>query len=498
MLFNSVEFIFLFLPLTLLLFQLAGHRSRGFQLWFLIMASLCSYAFWSVNYVLILTANILVVSALGTLLLRTRNRAARVAVLFCSLAFCFSFLFYYKYFNFFMITLGLDHVFPNLDYSPRALPIGISFYTFTSVAFILDLRSRAIDGFSVAEYGSTITYFPHLVAGPILFHHDTIPQLRSAPSRLTAQQIVLFLFFFSLGLFKKTCIADSLGRYSDVLYLAVANGGLPDTGQAWRAALTYSLQLYFDFSGYSDMAIGLSNLFGIRIPVNFYSPYRAVSIADFWRRWHISLGWFLKTYLYIPLGGSRVTPLRGHFNLLVVMTICGLWHGAGWTFILWGLLHGMALVIHRIHQRLKKPSVCSNRCIGLLLTFLFVVVCWVLFRSDSLLTASRIIAAMFGFSTGSIPYLRAGNSEVLIAVSMVLVLFAPNTYQIMHRLNPALDLNRLEARGYTSHIVNKTVSGVLASPARTFALGGMAALAFLTGLVAILANGYTQYLYFDF
>ncbi|WP_419786634.1 MBOAT family O-acyltransferase [Pseudodesulfovibrio sp.] len=493
MLFNSPVFLFAFLPLAVAFFLLAGRWGVRAQIYLLTIASLFFYSFWKVEYLGILLSNIAVMFTLGQWMLRTSDRRLRLLQLLAGIAFCLGVLGYYKYTHFLMANLGFL-----VDLQPvqaRTIPIGLSFYTFTSIAFLVDVYRREIDNISLGEYGATITYFPHLVAGPILYHHDIIPQLRGKPHRLSQKGLYLFLIFFSVGLFKKVLLADHIAMFSDPIFDAVAKGGVPDTGQAWRAAICYTLQLYFDFSGYSDMAVGIANLFNIRIPINFFSPYKSRNIADFWRRWHISLGYFLRKYIYFPLGGSRRGLPRTLVNMMVVMALCGLWHGAGWSFIIWGVAHGLALCVYKLWAaygfRLREGAGTvlrvADRLAATLLTFLFTTLCWVVFRSDTIETAWTIIKAMFSSTGSKLRFIPTSRAELYMGLLLVVVWVLPNLYQWLDAYQPATPLY-------------KTEQGLPAiTSSRVQALAGLlCGVLFAVAFVAMLVNGQSSYLYFEF
>jgi alginate O-acetyltransferase complex protein AlgI len=284
------------------------------------------------------------------------------------------------------------------------LPIGISFYSFTQIAFLVDTCRGKVREANVIHYGLFVTYFPHLIAGPVLHHAQMMPQFAYASIyRPRAGNLTAGLVIFCLGLFKKVVLADGVSPYADAVFKAADLGQMPSTPEAWIGAVAYTLQLYFDFSGYSDMAIGLSWMFNVRLPFNFDSPYRATSISDFWRRWHISLSTFLRDYLYIALGGNRRGAVRRYANLTITMLLGGLWHGASWSFVIWGGLHGLYLALNhgframlgeRIVTRLDGSRVWT--LVAWALTMLAVVVGWVFFRAESLGGAQRILAAMAG------------------------------------------------------------------------------------------------------
>ncbi|WDI34988.1 MBOAT family protein [Entomospira entomophila] len=301
---------------------------------------------------------------------------------------------YYKYADFFLENI--NHLFKtNIPLLQLLLPLGISFFTFQQIAFLIDTYRNDIASTknSFIDYALFITFFPQLIAGPIVSHKQILPQLVNlkVSKAVFSENMVKGLFAFSLGLFKKVAIADSLAIW-------VKHGFNQESlhfFEAWQTSLAYTLQLYFDFSGYSDMAIGLALFFNIILPHNFNSPYKATSIQDFWRRWHITLSHFLLTYLYIPLGGNRKGNIRTYLNLLITFTLGGLWHGAGWTFLLWGLLHGGALVIHRIWRQLGFHM---HKIIGWMMTFSFVNFAWIFFRAETFTDAKKIIKGMIGLN----------------------------------------------------------------------------------------------------
>ena len=373
----------------------------------------------------------------GLWISRTEDEARRRLLLAASLATNLGILAYFKYAGFFVETLngissglGLPSDLATLHI---VLPIGISFYTFNSMSYTIDIFRRRIEPTrSVLEYTTFVSLFPHLIAGPIVRFTDMASQLRRLTPRLTSRYVALGAFFFSCGLVKKLLIADQLHPYVSRLYSNHAHLGVL-TG--WAAAVGYSLQLYFDFSGYSDMAVGLAWLLGFRFPQNFNSPFKAVSISDFWRRWHMSLSSWFRDYLFIPLGGSRGGALKTVRNLVITMFLAGLWHGAAWTFVVWGLLHGLFLAVHAVLRKagLTPPWVLLNRA----LTFLLVCALFVVFRSPSLSDAGDILSAMIGLNgldnATQISALLPGTFAVLIAALLVFVNVAPNTWQIKLR-----------------------------------------------------------------
>ena len=405
MLFPSHEFVFGFLPFALAGFWILGalNRSHAALLW-LLLASLFFYAFWRVSDLWVLLASITVNYLLSRAIVHRRaNGKNPKGHLLVGIALNLALLAYFKYSAFLL---------QNLDYLTRedwtiqaiVLPLGISFFTFQQIAFIIEAARGEFDEPDFFRYSSVVTFFPHLIAGPIINYHDVISQFkRPGAFRPDQRLIAMGVSIFVLGLAKKVLLADTVAGRSDWTFNAALQGERLSFMDAWIGALSYTLQLYFDFSGYSDMAIGLALLFGIRLPINFNSPYKAHNIVEFWRCWHITLSCFLRDYLYIPLGGNRGGPARNFYNLMMTMLLGGLWHGAGWTFICWGAVHGFYIMIHRAWTALKRrmgfnapPSLLAS-LMGRALTFGSVVIAWVFFRAPSMDTAFAVLGAMFPF-----------------------------------------------------------------------------------------------------
>lgn len=309
------------------------------------------------------------------------------------------FLGYFKYSHFLLVEiLQFSHF--TSDFFPKELPLGVSFFSFVQIAFLVDAYRKERMKYGPSEYCFFVTYFPHLIAGPIIHHKDVIPLLEKRETfQFKMENFSVGLTIFSIGLFKKTFLADTVGAYVPGVFDTRPEIGLT-MFEAWGGALAYTLQIYFDFSAYSDMALGLSKALNIPLPLNFFSPYQAKSIVDFWRRWHISLSRFLRDYLYIALGGNRRGGFRRYLNLFLTMLLGGLWHGAGWTFIIWGCLHGIFLIVNHAWSSQKKfrlPGIFAQA-----LTFLCVLVAWVFFRANDLNSALYILQTMAGFGDISV------------------------------------------------------------------------------------------------
>lgn len=378
MLFNSLGFLFLFLPLVLAGYQLcARHR-----VCWLAASSLFFYAWWDIRFLPLLLLSI-AVNFLAGRAICGNSGGRREAIFWCALVFNLGLLIWFKYAGFlFGLATGLP------------LPIGISFFTFTQLAFLADCRQGRASEPQVGPYVLFVSYFPHLIAGPVLHHAEMMPQFRHCRG-LQARDLATGLTIFAMGLAKKVLLADNLAPMAAPVFAA---DSAPALLEAWIGVLAYSLQLYFDFSGYSDMAVGLSRMFGVRLPENFNAPYQASSIAEFWRRWHMTLSRFLRDYLYIPLGGNRAGRWRRLRNLMLTMLLGGAWHGAGWTYILWGGLHGVYLVVQQwigggAARWWHRP-----------LTFLAVMWAWVPFRARDLASTFDIWGGLLGAHGVNLPH----------------------------------------------------------------------------------------------
>ncbi|MDD4802561.1 MAG: MBOAT family protein, partial [Syntrophomonas sp.] len=395
MLFNSYEFIFLFLPICLIVYFLLNRFASGSaaKLW-LVLASLFFYSWWNVIYLPLILLSIVVNYAVGTALVKSsdRIRLTPKTILATGITFNLLLLGYFKYMDFFLTNINL--VFSNdLPLLHIVLPLGISFFTFTQIAFLVDAYHSEAREYNPINYALFVTFFPHLLAGPILHHKEMMPQFESGENKaLNYKNLAQGIFLFSIGLFKKVAIADTLALAANYGFDTAAALSLVE---AWITSLSYTLQLYFDFSGYTDMAIGAALMFNIRLPINFNSPYKALSIQDFWRRWHMTLSRFLQKYVYIPLGGNRRGNINMYRNLMITFLLGGLWHGAGWTFVFWGFLHGAGLVIQRLWQKLNLRM---HKWLAWFITFNFVNIAWVFFRAETWSSAIKVLTGMFGLS----------------------------------------------------------------------------------------------------
>ncbi len=406
MLFNSYVFIFLYLPVVLLGFFWLSRASQAYAAGWLALASLFFYGYWNLAYVGLLLSSIVCNFTFGLWIIKAglqHNEKRKKQLLSLAIIFNLLLLSYYKYANFFIDSLN-SVADTQWDLGYIILPLGISFFTFTQITFLVDAYQGKVKEPNFVLYTLFVTYFPHLIAGPVLHHKQMMPQFSASSAyRINWENIAVGLTIFILGLAKKVLVADPLGEFATPIFNAVSAGGHPMLFEAWIGALAYTLQLYFDFSGYTDMAIGLSLMFNIRLPMNFNSPYKSTSIIEFWRRWHMTLSRFLFDYLYIPLGGNRRGRFRRYLNLMITMLLGGLWHGAGWTFVVWGGLHGLYLMVNHAWRNLKQRMGWIGRGrwrnFGAgALTFLAVVVGWVFFRAENFSTAVDLLRGMVGLN----------------------------------------------------------------------------------------------------
>jgi D-alanyl-lipoteichoic acid acyltransferase DltB (MBOAT superfamily) len=470
MLFNSFGFILVFLPATLLgFFAIARRIGPVPAAAWLGLASLVFYGWWNPRLVVLLLASILFNYLAGrAIAARTAAASPGAAqrLLVGAITANLLLLGLFKYADFFIVTAN-QLAGTHWPATGLILPLGISFFTFTQIAFLVDVRRGVAREYRFVHYLLFVTWFPHLIAGPVLHHAQVMPQFAAAGRQRPLPRLIAAGFtLFCLGLAKKVLLADSFGDHAAPVFAAAEAGRPLTTLAAWAGMVAYALQLYFDFSGYCDMACGLSLMFGVRLPLNFDSPYQAASIIDFWRRWHITLSQFLRDYLYVPLGGNRQGRLRRYRNLMITMLLGGLWHGASWNFIVWGALHGALLLLNHGWRAVRaalgfaaaaRPSI-PGRVVGTLLTFVAVVVAWVPFRAADLPSAARLLGAAFtpgvpalwregvdGFIARSgvafdrwlaglpptLADIDAGTGLPLLVAGIAIVMFAPNAVAMM-------------------------------------------------------------------
>ncbi|SOE72063.1 D-alanyl-lipoteichoic acid acyltransferase DltB, MBOAT superfamily [Burkholderia sp. OK233] len=402
MLFNSFEFLFAFLPIVLVIFFAIGRYNRLLAAGWLALASLFFYGWWNPHFVLLLMLSVSGNYLAGRELSRRHHTPGGKRLLALAIACNLSVLALYKYSNFFIATVD-QSLGAHLSALDIVLPLGISFFTFTQIAFLVDAYRGIATEFNFVHYTLFVTYFPHLIAGPVLHHKEMMPQFASRDCyRIVPANVATGVLFLTIGLAKKILLADNLSPYVSPVFDAAHHGVPLNLLAAWTGALAYTFQLYFDFSGYTDMAIGISRMFNIVLPLNFNSPYKSANIVEFWRRWHMTLSRFLRDYLYIPLGGNRDGATHRYLNLMVTMLLGGLWHGANWTFVIWGGLHGLFLCVNHAWRFAMGETLVQwetrtrYRVLSTVLTCLAVMVAWVFFRAPSFHAAFGVLAGMTG------------------------------------------------------------------------------------------------------
>jgi D-alanyl-lipoteichoic acid acyltransferase DltB (MBOAT superfamily) len=461
MLFNSYEFLFAFFPLCVIGFFLLARSSEKLATLWLVGASLFFYAWWSPRYLALLLASIAMNFVAGRAIASAAPGTGK-RLLTLAVAANLVLLAVFKYAGFFVheanrLGLGLPEL-------AIILPIGISFFTFTQIAYLVDAHRGQAREYNPLHYALFVTWFPHLISGPVLHHKQMMPQFANPATYLpSAESFAVGMTMFVFGLAKKVLLADQFALYASPVFGGAERGSDPLLFNAWVGAIAYALQLYFDFSGYSDMALGISRVFNVKLPLNFNSPYKSASIIEFWRLWHMTLSAFLRDYLYFSLGGNKHGTARRYLNLMITMLLGGLWHGAGWGFILWGGLHGLFLVLNHLWRTITPAGASGilRHTASVLLTFVVVVVAWVPFRSHSLEGALGMLRGMAGLNgvslpqplsnafswlhgasfNGLLPGANYSGSECVawLAAGMAMVWFVPNSQQLLARFCPAWD-----------------------------------------------------------
>ena len=436
MLFNSYVYIFAFLPIVFFTyFYLVKREWLLASKALLVLSSLFFYAWWNVKYLPLILISMFVNYAVGTTLSNNKIKRHNKKLLIAGIVFNVGLLGYFKYADFFIQNINfIANV--NIPLLHLALPLAISFFTFQQIAYLVDSYKGETKEYDLLNYMVFVSFFPQLIAGPIVHHKEMMPQFEDKENkRLIYKNITAGLFVFAIGLFKKAVIADTLSPY---VALGFDSGMKLSFFEAWSVILSYAMQLYYDFSGYTDMAIGSALLFNIKLPINFNSPYKALNIQDFWRRWHITLSRFLRDYIYIPLGGNRRGRFRTYYNLFITFLIGGIWHGAGWTFVFWGFLHGIGMVIHRFF---KELGYSMHKYLAWFITFIFVNITWVFFRAKEWDDAIRLLKGMFGFYGFKLPQINYFNVEnypalFVLIISTFAALFFKNSMQMWQELKP--------------------------------------------------------------
>ncbi len=476
MIFSSYEFI-VFLLCVIAIFYAINYFNPRFGRTFLVASSLFFYGYWNPDYLFLICGSILFNNIFGRLILSTRYK--RPTLLF-GVAVNLTLIAWFKYSGFLAESINAA-IGAGLPVPSVVLPLAISFFTFQQIAYLVDASRGESTSGNFIDYALFVTFFPQLIAGPIVHHKEMMPQFfRPGSMNPRWLNLAVGLTIFTLGLFKKVIIADSMAPYADALFQSSDSGGDPGFIQAWLGVFAYAFQIYFDFSGYSDMAVGIARMFGIRLPINFNSPYKSASIIEFWRRWHITLSRFLRDYLYIPLGGNRRGKQQRYVNLTITMLLGGLWHGAGWTFVVWGGLHGAFLCINHGWRALARRNAMLSeatatktwRAFSIGLTLFAVLVAWVFFRSTTFSGATRVLRGMAGMNgpgtaRGPAEWLTLGapasllesigipqtlvydfgvfEQAVLVIALLVVVFSLPNTLEFMARYRPTVEPIRARA-----------------------------------------------------
>lgn len=446
MLFNSYIFVLLFLPMCIVgYFGLNHFKHYKCALWFLLGMSLWFYGYFNPSYLGVILSSILINYFIYRLLSKIDKAQVRKIIMLTGVLINISILFYFKYYDFFITNINAlfrtDYVLQGI-----ILPLGISFFTFQQLSFVMDAYHGEVKEYDFLHYASFVAFFPQLIAGPIVTHDELVPQfMDESKKKFDWDNFSSGMYIFVLGLGKKVLLADTFGG---AVNYGFSNISQLNTLSAIIVMLSYTLQIYFDFSGYCDMAIGIGKILNIDLPLNFNSPYKALTITEFWDRWHMTLTRFFTKYVYIPLGGNRNGNIRTYVNIMIVFTISGIWHGANWTFILWGVLHGVFSVITR---RFKKFFDRLHPLINWIITFSFINVTWVLFRGDTIKDALRLYRQILRFDFGGLNagvvnvfqlpelemiYDKSIMWMVLFFAVSVLLLFGDNAYEKMKKFEP--------------------------------------------------------------
>ena len=433
MLFSSYEFLFCFLPITIIGYYLIlnAKKVNMARVW-LVIASLFFYGWFNIKYLPIIIISILINFVIGKCI-KKEDKYKKIYFIIGSI-FNVGLLCYFKYYDFFVENVNILFK-TNWTLKHLLLPLGISFFSFQQLSYLIDVYKGETKDYSLLNFSLFVTFFPQLIAGPIVLHSEIMPQFDDKEKqKLNWDNIASGIFMFSMGFFKKLVIADSFAIWATNGFDSISSLTFY---QAWFISLSYTIQIYFDFSGYSDMAVGIGKIFNIDLPANFLSPYKATSISEFWRRWHITLGRALSTYVYKPLGGNRKGRVKTYINLLLTFLVSGLWHGAAWTFVFWGLLHGIASVIDRLF---RDNNWKINKYVSWILTFMFVNCAWVFFRATTFERAFEILTAMFSVPSGGVLNMAGiitngsiiiiGLVYILLVISLVVTLSFKNTYEL--------------------------------------------------------------------
>lgn len=516
MLFNSLEFVFLFLPLTLAgYYALLRAGLRDYIFIYLVIASLVFYSVWNPPYTLLLLASVGGNYLFGKAIESREGRPGKTAALAAGIIANLLVLGWFKYANFFLETAN-DVTGSSWTLVTIILPLAISFYTFQQIAYLVDIARGEVKSGGIARYATFVIFFPQLIAGPIVHYREMMPQFFGRNlGRFAGGALAIGFTIFMIGLFKKTVIADSAALYATPIFTMAESGSPISLLDAWTAAVTYTIQLYFDFSGYSDMAIGLARMFGIKLPLNFHSPMRATSIIEYWRRWHMTLQQFIVSYMYQPLL-LPLTRLAVAWKLsqwptfvlsvmlptVIVFVVIGLWHGAAWTYVLFGTMHGIYLAINefwrRRYRRQRKKRGIGKTAMAFyrILTLLCILLANVMFRAESVSSAVAIWKGMAALEqiamlSAAVPMTAAEmltKPLIFALIAIGIIAFMPNTQQFMHRYSPAL--NWKAWRDVAPPVLSLTWRPSLGS---AIAITGIAFLA-----IAFISRGQSEFIYFNF
>lgn len=488
MLFNSYVFIFAFLPFTFVVYFYLNHKrlteaGKGF----LVFSSLFFYSWWNIAYLPIILSSMLFNYILGNTLAKERfqnkNNFSKKTILGFGITANLALLGYFKYSDFFIENFNaIFNTHASLFH--LALPLAISFFTFQQISYLVDSYRKETQEYDFLNYALFVTFFPQLIAGPIVHHKEMMPQFAQTRNKiLNYRNISLGIFIFSMGLFKKVIIADTFAIWATTGFDVATSLNL---FEAWATSLSYTFQLYFDFSGYTDMAIGLALLFNIKLPINFNSPYQAKNIQEFWRRWHITLSRFLRDYIYIPLGGNRQGTVRTYGNLMVTFIIGGLWHGAGWTFVFWGFLHGLALVIHRAWSQL---GFTMWLWMAWFITFNFINLSWVFFRAKSWDDALKVVHSMFSLDNVVLPKFLESKLIILKNFGVDFGFFTRN-------LNAQMDIILWLILGFILTLFMQNSIKKMEHFELNYRTAFITSFAFIASVVSL--NNVSEFLYFNF
>ena len=506
MLFFETTFIFLFLPVVLIVYlTLRNYCSQRLLNYYLIIISLIFYSCWNIYYLPLLIISIV----FNFFMLYSMNKynTLKIYILIFGIIVNLSVLIYFKYIGMVIDLMGYFNSFNN--HTEVLLPLGISFFTFLQIAFLVDAYRQGSSKVEFTKFTLFVVFFPHLIAGPLVHHSQLIPQFNKKQGEIW-KNLSLGMTVFAIGLFKKLVLAIPPQNWADTMFTGASSGVAYSSIDAWTGIISFTLLIYFDFSAYSDMALGLSLLFGIKLPINFNSPYKSASIIEFWRRWHITLSNYLRDYLYFSLGGSRKGLYRQYVNLLIVMLIGGLWHGASWLFVIWGGFHGILLVFNHIWRRLSYFKIPNF--VGVFITFYFVALAWIPFRADSINSAINILKGAFfingtilpthyatllpnnivdlliniGIRFESMSVYGGGKQTAVLLILLLIVFILPNTQQIMSRYS--ISLEKISSKSYPEVLYWK--------PTIVLSILSGAMLAYL--MLLVLQGGAGEFIYFQF